>query len=147
MSTPAPQILTAKYGGYHDPGRAATPVVDDLAERVADVAVQQCGADGRDKERGAFRPWLEPVPLLGIGGQRGHGAGVEGDKPGFAELRVAHDDHRFGPQQVGPLEADRLTHPHARRGEQPDQRLHRRGPAGQSLRAWATAACGVEVNG
>src|SRR5260370_20175990 len=50
--------------------RPDTGRIDDLAERVADVAVQQGGAGGPDKKTGAFWPSPEPVPLPRTGGPR-----------------------------------------------------------------------------
>ncbi len=52
---------------------------------------------------------------------------VDGEVARLVELGLAHEQHGFGPVDVGVVEFYRLADPHSGRGEQSDQRLVGRG--------------------
>ena len=101
---------------------------DELAPGGVDVAVEQPGAGRGDEHRRVTGTGVQPVAQPQVAAERGGGGGMQRHQPGFAELGAADGQHAGAGVEVGAVQADRLTDPHAGDREQADQGLIGRRP-------------------
>ena len=76
-------------------------VVDKLAEGLANHSVADPVAGQRDEEARHLRSRLQLVAQPGVIRECLHGAGLQGNQPGLAELGLPDQQHTIGPVDVG----------------------------------------------
>ena len=109
-------------------------LADQPGEDVVDVLADQPGpGSGHQQARrpGVGKALIAELPILGEGVER---ARVQRDLPALRELAVPDRHDPLGGVQVGPVQPDCLTEPHAGRAQKADQGLVRGGVQGRAQR-------------
>src|ERR1017187_5878781 len=90
-------------------------VVDELPEGLGDDGIEQSLAGQGHEEAQLPGPRLEVIAQMGITVECLHGAGLQGNQAGLAELGLANQQHTLGPVHVAAVEPDDLADPQAAR--------------------------------
>src|SRR6266542_2558771 len=107
----------------------------DHPERLAHTAAVERGAGAREKERTRAWPTDQVVALSRIAAESFGNRRVQRHQPRAVELRFSDRDDACTEVDVLALQHDRLAHPHAGGGEEPEQCLVGRRPDWRAQRS------------